>query len=89
MKPDGLKQALDRQVVFVAQGIHGPHTRTPGGIKVSGRRKHLEIAFAPMKAQSQVNADKIERIQSRICLFIETGHCFAASFCWPKSCFSD
>jgi hypothetical protein len=66
MEPDGLEQALDRQVVFVAQGTHGPRTRTPGGIKISGRRKHLEIALAPVIAQSQVNAQKIERILCRI-----------------------
>jgi hypothetical protein len=58
VEPDGLKQALGRHVVFVAQGIYGTHTGAPRGIEIPGRRKHLEIAFAPVMTQSQVNAQK-------------------------------
>jgi hypothetical protein len=58
MEPDGLKQALGGEVVFVAQGIHGAGARAPAGIEVPGRRRHLEIAFAPAMAQSQVSAQK-------------------------------
>jgi len=88
MKPDGLKQAFVRQFIFIAQRVRGTRLRAPRGIEIPGKRKHLEIAFAPVMTQSQANARKIERILCRNCLFIETGRCLAASFCWPKPCFS-
>jgi hypothetical protein len=88
MEPDGLEQAFIRHDIFVAQGILGTHPRAPGGIKIPGKRKHLEIAFAPVMTQSQANAGKIERSLCRNCLFIETDRWPAASFCWPKPCFS-
>ena len=62
MEPDGLEQALGRHVICVAQGIYNTRTRAPGGIEIPGGRRHLEIAFAPVVAQSQVNAQKIDRI---------------------------
>ena len=54
MQPDGLKQAFGREVVFVVQEVRRPQPCAPAGVEVLGRRRHLEIAIAPVMAQSQV-----------------------------------
>jgi hypothetical protein len=58
MQPDGLKQALGREVILIVQEVQRPQSGAPAGVEVLGRRRHLEIAFAPVMAQSQADTQK-------------------------------
>ncbi len=52
--PDGLQEALGRQVPVVSQDVDNPAAQAPLGIEAGLNRSHLAIAFALKGLQSQL-----------------------------------
>jgi hypothetical protein len=54
MPPNGLEQTLGWHIVCIAQKICRAGRLSPNGVKIFSGRRHLEIAFARTRGQSQV-----------------------------------